>query len=244
MPNLEDSTNRGKAKVVIVTGAAGNLGRAVARAFAAQGARLALVDLKPEALDAARRELPPGSDTETFPTDLMDAQAVESMAAAVAARFGRVDVLANIAGGFTMGPPLHETPDKDWELMVNLNARTVFYCCRAVIPRLLASGGGRIVNISARAATRGVGHIGPYCASKAAVITLTESLSDEVRDQGITVNCVLPGTLDTPQNRSAMPDQDHGRWVPLEALADVILFLASDAARAVTGAAIPVYGRS
>jgi NAD(P)-dependent dehydrogenase (short-subunit alcohol dehydrogenase family) len=244
MPNLEDSTNRGKAKVVIVTGAAGNLGRAVARAFAAQGARLALVDLKPEALDAARRELPPGSDTETFPTDLMDAQAVESMAAAVAARFGRVDVLANIAGGFTMGPPLHETPDKDWELMLNLNARTVFYCCRAVIPRLLASGGGRIVNISARAATRGVGHMGPYCASKAAVITLTESLSDEVRDQGITVNCVLPGTLDTPQNRSAMPDQDHGRWVPLEALADVILFLASDAARAVTGAAIPVYGRS
>jgi NAD(P)-dependent dehydrogenase (short-subunit alcohol dehydrogenase family) len=244
MPTPEGNTQNGGSRVVIVTGAAGNLGRAVARTFAAQGARLALVDLKPEALDAARRELPPGSDAETFPTDLMDALAVESMAAAVAARFGRVDVLANIAGGFTMGPPLHETPDKDWELMLNLNARTVFYCCRAVVPRILASGGGRIVNVSARAATRGIGHMGPYCASKAAVITLTEALSDELRDQGINVNCVLPGTLDTPQNRSAMPDQDHGRWVPLEALADVILFLTSDAARAVTGAAIPVYGRS
>jgi NAD(P)-dependent dehydrogenase (short-subunit alcohol dehydrogenase family) len=232
------------ARVVIVTGAAGNLGRAVARAFAGQGARLALVDRDSQALDEARQSLPPGCESATFPANLMDAQAVESMVAAVVARFGRVDGLANIAGGFTMGPPIHETPDKDWELMLNLNVRTVFYCCRAVIPRLLASGGGHIVNVSARAATRGTSRMGPYCASKAAVITLTEALSDELKDQGINVNCVLPGTLDTPQNRAAMPDQDPGRWVSLDALADVILFLASDAARAVTGAAIPVYGRS
>jgi NAD(P)-dependent dehydrogenase (short-subunit alcohol dehydrogenase family) len=231
-------------KVVIVTGAAGNLGRAVARAFADQGVRLALVDLDPGALESARQGLPAGCDSTAFATDLMDAQAVEDMAAAVIAHYGRMDVLANIAGGFTMGPPIHETPDRDWEFMLNLNARTVFYCCRAVVPRMLASGGGRIVNVSARAATQGVGHMGPYCASKAAVITLTETLADELKDQGITVNCVLPGTLDTPQNRSAMPDQDPSRWVPLEALADVFLFLASDAARAVTGAAIPVYGRS
>jgi len=84
----------------------------------------------------------------------------------------------------------------------------------------------------------------PYCASKAAVITLTESLADELKDLGISVNCILPGTVDTPQNRAAMPDQDHTRWVPLDALADVIVFLASEAARAVTGAAVPVYGRS
>lgn len=232
------------ARVVIVTGAAGNLGRAVAQAFAHLGTRLALVDRDHRALDGVRQTLPAGCDSAAFPTDLMDPQAVESMADGVAAHFGRVDVLANIAGGFTMGPPIHETQDQDWELMLNLNARTVFYCCRAVIPRLLAAGGGRIVNVSARAATRGVGHMGPYCTSKAAVITLTEALADELKDQGINVNCVLPGTLDTPQNRAAMPDQDPSRWVPLEALADVILFLASDAARAVTGAAIPVYGRS
>jgi NAD(P)-dependent dehydrogenase (short-subunit alcohol dehydrogenase family) len=230
--------------VVIVTGAAGNLGGAVARAFGGRGARLALVDRHPEGLELVRKGLPPGCETAAFPTDLMNGEAVEAMAAAVIARFERVDVLANIAGGFTMGPPLHQTPDQDWDFMLSLNARTVFYCCRAVVPRMLASGGGRIVNISARAATRGVGHMGPYCASKAAVITLTESLADELKDQGINVNCVLPGTLDTPQNRAAMPDQDPSRWVPLEALADVILFLASDAARAVTGASVPVYGRS
>ena len=232
------------AKVVIVTGAAGNLGRAVAQAFAAQGARLALVDLDPEALESARRSLPAGCESAAFAADLMDPAAVEGMAAGVSERFGRVDVLANIAGGFTMGPPLHETPDKDWDFMLNLNARTLFNCCRATVPRMLAAGGGRIVNVSARAAIKGIGHMGPYCASKAAVITLTESLADELKDSGINVNCILPGTVDTPQNRAAMPDQDHERWVPLDALADVILFLASDAARAVTGAAVPVYGRS
>lgn len=233
-----------KPRVVIVTGAAGNLGGAVARAFAAQGARLALVDRHPEGLERVRTGLPSGCEAAAFPTDLMDGQAVEAMATGVITRFGRVDVLANIAGGFTMGPPIHQTPDQDWDFMLSLNARTVFSCCRAVVPRMLACGGGRIVNVSARAATRGVGHMGPYCASKAAVITLTESLADELKDQGINVNCVLPGTLDTPQNRAAMPNQDPSRWVALEALADVILFLASDAARAVTGAAIPVYGRS
>lgn len=230
-------------KVVIVTGATGNLGTAVARAFAGQGARLALVGRDQQELESAAAALPTGTDAGTFPADLVDPASVTRMAAAVAERFGRVDVLANIAGGFTMGPPIHETSDQDWNFMMDLNVRTVFNCCRAVVPRLLASGGGRIVNVGARTATRGLGHMGPYCASKAAVITLTESLAEELKDSGIAVNCILPGTLDTPQNRAAMPDQDHGRWVPLEAAADLILFLASDAARAVTGAAIPVYGR-
>jgi NAD(P)-dependent dehydrogenase (short-subunit alcohol dehydrogenase family) len=231
-------------KVVVVTGAAGNLGRAVAAAFAARGARLALVDLKPEALDSARADLPSGTDSAPFPANLLHPTAVSAMADAVAAHFGRIDALANLAGGFAMGPPLHETPDGDWDFMLDLNLRSVFHCCRAVVPHLLASGGGRIINVSARAAVRGIGHMGPYCAAKAAVITLTESLADELKDFGINVNCVMPGTLDTPQNRTAMPDQDPGRWVPLPALADVIVFLASDAARAIAGAAIPVYGRS
>jgi NAD(P)-dependent dehydrogenase (short-subunit alcohol dehydrogenase family) len=166
------------------------------------------------------------------------------MVAAVKARFGRIDILVNIAGGFTMGPPVHETPDRDWDFMMDLNARTVFNTCRAVVPHLIEGSGGRIVNVSARAALEGKGHMAPYCASKAAVITLTESLAAELRDAGIRVNCILPGTVDTPQNREAMPDQDHTRWVPPGALADVMLFLASDAARCVTGAAVPVYGRS
>ena len=231
-------------RTVIVTGAAGNLGRALCAGFAARGDRLALVDLSPDGLSAAQAALPAGTEAATFAVDLMDPAAVSAMAAAVVERFGGIDVLANIAGGFAMGPPLHETSDKDWDFMMDLNARTVFHCCRAVVPHLIAGGGGRIINVSARAALRGVGTMGPYCASKAAVITLTEALSEELKDAGITVNCILPGTLDTPQNRAAMPDQDHARWVPLDALADVVLFLASDAARAVTGVAVPVYGRS
>ncbi len=231
-------------KVAIVTGAAGNLGSAVCQAFAAHGARIAMVDLDAEALEQARAGLPAGSDAASFTANLIQPASVADMVERVVAHFGRIDILANIAGGFTMGPPVHETEDKDWDFMMDLNARTVFNTCRAVVPRMLDAGGGRIVNVSARAATQGKGNMAPYCASKAAVITLTESLSAELKDNGINVNCILPGTVDTPQNRAAMPDQDHGRWVPPAALANVILFLASDAARHVTGAAIPVYGRS
>jgi NAD(P)-dependent dehydrogenase (short-subunit alcohol dehydrogenase family) len=231
-------------KVAIVTGAAGNLGRAVAAAFADQGARVALVDLDAGALDAARKELPAHGEAAVFPADLIKPDSVADMVERVSAHFGRIDILANIAGGFTMGPPVHETEDRDWDFMLDLNARTVFNTCRAVVPHLLTGGGGRIINVSARAATEGKAHMAPYCVSKAAVITLTESLAAEHKDDGINVNCILPGTVDTPQNRAAMPDQDFDKWVPPAALADVILFLASDSARCVTGAAVPVYGRS
>jgi NAD(P)-dependent dehydrogenase (short-subunit alcohol dehydrogenase family) len=231
-------------KVALVTGAPGNLGRALCSALAAQGGRVAMVDRDEEALASASAGLPTGAEKATFAADLIDPASVATMVERILVHFGRIDILANIAGGFTMGPPLHETEDKDWDFMMDLNARSVFNTCRAVIPHMLEQGGGKIVNVSARAATRGKGHMGPYCASKAAVITLTESLAAEHRDQGINVNCILPGTVDTPQNRAAMPDQDHSRWVPPSALADVILFLASDAARCVSGAAVPVYGRS
>ena len=230
-------------KVVIVTGAAGNLGAAVAGAFAGLGARLALIDRSADRLEQLRDDLDLSSATLLLPADLT---AAESVAAAVeqAATLGGIDVLANIAGGFTMGPPLHETRDRDWDFMMDLNARSVFNTCRAVIPHMLRQDGGRIINVSARAAREGKARMGPYCASKAAVLTLTESLAAEHKLDGINVNCILPGTIDTPQNRADMPDADHSRWVPPAALADVVVFLASDAARAVTGAAIPVYGQS
>lgn len=231
-------------KVILITGAAGNLGRAVAAAFAADGARIALLDIDESALDDARAALPEETEVLTVPTNLLDIDSVNNAVERVKSHFGGVDVLANIAGGFTMGPPLHETPDKDWDFMMNLNARSVFNMCRAVVPHMLATGSGRIVSVSARAAREGKARMGPYCASKAAVITLTESLAAEHKHAGINVNCILPGTIDTPQNREAMPDADYDTWVPPEALADVVRFLASDAARCVTGAAVPVYGRS
>lgn len=233
-----------KGKVVVVTGAAGNLGRAVAAAFAARGSRLALIGRDNESLRRVIAELPAGTEAVPFPADLLSLESTRAAIQSVVERFGRIDVLANLIGGFAMGPRLHETPDSDWNLMMDLNARTLLNACRATIPHLMTSGGGRVVNVSARAALHGAARMGPYCAAKAAVLSLTETFADELKDSGIGFNCVLPGTLDTPQNRAAMPDQDPELWVALPALADVILFLASDASRAVTGAAIPVYGRS
>jgi len=230
--------------VVVITGAAGNLGRATAEAFAREGARLALLDRGQDALDDLVRDLPGPGTSKGFAVDLLDANSVNSLAERVQQELGPARVLANIAGGFRMGPKIHQTPDSDWDLMLNLNLRSVFYCCRAFIPQMLAQGGGRVVSVSARAAREGKSKMGPYCAAKAGVITLTESLAAEYKFDGININCILPGTIDTPQNRLDMPDADYQKWVQPAALADVVLFLASDAARAVTGAALPVYGQS
>lgn len=229
--------------VVLITGAAGNLGQAVAQAFAAQGAKLALLDRNQAALDAVCADLPAGTEVKTCLVDLLDAASVNDAVKQVLAHFDRIDVLANIAGGFTMGPLVQDTSDSDWDLMLNLNTRSVFYVCRAVLPAMVQQNSGRIINISARAALEGKGQMAPYCASKAAVITLTESLAAENKQHDINVNCILPGTIDTPQNRTAMADADFSQWVPTPALADVVVFLASAASRCVTGAAIPVYGK-
>jgi NAD(P)-dependent dehydrogenase (short-subunit alcohol dehydrogenase family) len=159
-------------------------------------------------------------------------------------RFGRIDVLVNIAGGFAGDAPLHETPNEQWDFLMNLNARSVFLTGRAVIPHLLERGEGRIISVAARAALAGKANMGPYIASKMAVIRLTEAMADELKEHNITANCILPGTIDTPRNRADRPDADFSKWVKPESLANVILFLASDLARDVTGAAIPVFGRS
>ena len=219
----------------MLTGASGNLGRAVAAAFAERGANLVLLDRRAGASDATHLPLA---------VDLLDAQAVQAAVDQAAARFGRIDVLCNIAGGFRMGSPVHETSAEDWDFLLDLNARTVLNMARAVVPRMLAAGGGKIVNIGAYAAQKGAAQMGAYIASKSAVIRLTETMAAELRSRNINVNCVLPTIIDTPENRAAMPDADPRRWVAPRELAEVIVFLASDAARAIHGAAIPVSGLS
>ena len=230
-------------RVVMVTGAAGNLGSAVAQAFQAAGAKLVLVD---RAADRLPRLFPDLVDSPhhflATSVDLTKADAVETMVDETVKRFGRIDVLVNTVGGFRAGTPVHETPFETWDFMLNLNARTLFIASRAVIPHMLQQESGSIVNVAARAALKGGAKMAAYSVSKSAVVRLTESMAAELKE-GINVNCVLPGTIDTPQNRKAMPNADYSRWVKPEAIADVILFLASDAARAVQGAAIPVYGK-
>jgi NAD(P)-dependent dehydrogenase (short-subunit alcohol dehydrogenase family) len=229
-------------RTVLITGAAGNLGRAVASAFGERGASLVLVDLKQEALERAFGT--PDARRLLAPTDLLDEVAVEATVRAAIERFGRIDVLVNLAGGFRMGEPVHATADATWDVLLELNVRTLLRAVRAVVPRLLEQGGGKIVNVGAYAAQKGAARMGAYLAAKSAVIRLTETLAAELREQGVNVNCVLPTILDTPENRAAMPDADPGRWVAPGDLANVIVFLASEAARAVHGAALPVTGLS
>lgn len=227
---------------VIVTGASGNLGRAVAAAFAEHGANLVLVDRSRERLAAAF-----GGENERrlyAPTDLLVQAQVDATAQAAVERFGRIDVLCNIAGGFRMGDPVHETSDANWNFLFDINARTLLHAARAVVPRMLDGGGGRIVNVGAHAAQKGVAQMGAYTAAKSVAIRITEAMAAELRDRNINVNCVLPTIIDTPENRAAMPAANPARWVALGDLANVIVFLASPEARAIHGAAIPVTGLS
>jgi len=229
-----------EAKTCLITGAAGNLGRAVGAALASAGASLVLLDRELRNLRAAY-----GNQSERallLEVDLLDASAVAKAVGTAMQRFARIDVLCNIAGGFRMGHPVHETPEDVWELMLDLNAKSVINTARAVVPGMIASRSGKIINIAALAGLGGKANMGAYSASKSAVVRLTESMSAELRDKGINVNCILPSIIDTPQNRADMPGADPRRWVSPAALADVVLFLASDRARAIHGAAIPVAG--
>jgi NAD(P)-dependent dehydrogenase (short-subunit alcohol dehydrogenase family) len=216
-------------RVVVVTGAAGALGRVVADEFARRGATLALIDI-----------LKIDGPYASYVCDLSDLSAVERVVVRIRADHGKIDALVNIAGGFTMGETVHETKDATWQFMFELNAKSVLNMARAVVPEMIRAKYGRIVNIGARAGLRGGARMAAYSASKSTVIRLTESLAEELKGHGINVNCVLPSVIDTPRNRADMPDADFSKWVQPADLARVIAFLASDDARAIHGAAIPV----
>ncbi len=230
-------------RVVLITGATGDFGPYVARAFAESGARLALTARKLEQAQALADDLGLGDDR-GMPSvvDVTQAESVAAWVAAVLAKWGRVDALVNVAGGYKPGAPVADMQEADLDFMFNLNARSAFLTCRAVIPPMLAQGGGQIVNIGAKAALQAGRKSTAYAVSKAAVLRLTEALSAEVREHNINVNAVIPSTIDTPGNRAGQPNADTSKWVKPEDLAAVVLFLTSDAARAVHGAEIPVYG--
>lgn len=232
-------------RVFIVTGAAGALGSVVGRRLLAQQARVALVDLAPEKVRVELGALADAPDAWVADaTDLSDTAAVSRMIDAAVQRFGRIDGLVNIAGGYRAGSPVHEMTLADWEFMFAINVRSALLTSRAVVPHFLRQGSGAIVNVGSRASLAGVGDAAAYSAAKTVVVRLTESMSEELKDRGVRINAVLPSIIDTEANRAAMPGADTSRWVDPASLADVILFLLSDAARAIHGAAIPVFGRA
>lgn len=222
-------------KAIVVTGASGALGKVVAEIALARGARVAAIDF------AAAKAAPTSQRIELGGVDLTDASQAKQAIDAAASHFGKVDALINIAGGFAF-EMVEGGDSKTWQRMYALNVTTALNASRAAIPHLLDSGAARIVNVGAMAAMLAGGGMGAYAASKSGVHRLTEALAAEYKGK-ITVNAVLPSIIDTAANRADMPNADFSKWVSPQELAEVILFLASDAASAVTGALIPVTGR-
>jgi len=222
-------------KVIVVTGALGALGKVVAASALARGARVAGVDHAASQVAATLNRIELGG------VDLTDPVQAGNAIDTAASHFGKLDALINIAGGFAFETVAEGDP-KTWQRMYALNVLTALNASRSAIPHLVAAGSGRIVNVGAIGALQAGSGMGAYGASKAGVHRLTEALAAEWKGK-ITVNAVLPSTIDTPANRDSMPNADFGKWVTPEELANVILFLASDAASAVTGALLPVSGR-
>jgi NAD(P)-dependent dehydrogenase (short-subunit alcohol dehydrogenase family) len=225
-------------RVAIVTGGTGALGQSVTRRFLSAGATVCIPYAVPAEVEALKARVGAGAALHAVPVDVTGEAAFGGFVRGVLDAHGRVDILVNGVGGFA-GGDLASTSLAEWDRMLNLNLRSAVIGCRGALPPMTAAGFGRIVNISSRAVVPPLGGFIGYTVAKAAIITLTQALAREVA-RGITVNAVLPSTMDTPANRQAMPDADRSGWVSTDAVAEVIAYLASDAAGMVSGATIPV----
>jgi NAD(P)-dependent dehydrogenase (short-subunit alcohol dehydrogenase family) len=224
-------------KTALITGAKGGLGTHVTQTFLAAGANVVGVSRSIQQTDF------PHPRFSAVPGELSSREAAQAIANSVAGRFRRIDILVHLVGGFAGGAPVAETEDATFERMLDLNLRSAFHILRAVIPVMRASGSGRIVAIGSRAAVEPQPFIAAYSASKSALVTLMRSVAMENKDSGITANVILPGTMDTPANRAADPAADVTKWIDPQQVANLALWLVSDAASQVTGSVIPVYGK-
>lgn len=224
-------------KVVVITGAKGGLGTFVTQKFLAAGETVIGASRSIQWSDFANANFLPEK------TDFTDEASVQKLADAAIMRFGRVDVLVHVVGGFAGGKPLHETDLKTWLQMQEMNLTSAFNVIRAFVPSMRKEGRGRIIAVGSHAAEQPHANLGAYVVSKSALVTLIKTVAIENADRGITANLVLPGTMDTPANRAAMPNVDPKLWVHPAAVANVIYWLASNEASQTNGAAIPVSGR-
>lgn len=226
-------------KWIVVTGGTGALGSKVCEVFLAQGAWVSASYILDDELARLPDTLAANERFEMRRLDLTHESEVEAWLKSLP----QVDVLVNVAGGFSMAP-FTQTSLADWEHMQNMNLKTNYLCSREALKRMESNGVGRIINVGAFAARDGVAGMTAYSTSKAAVMHLTQSLAEETLSTNITVNAVLPAIMDTPGNRAAMPDADFENWAPLQNVADTISYLAQDTSWHITGALIPVRGRS
>jgi NAD(P)-dependent dehydrogenase (short-subunit alcohol dehydrogenase family) len=234
-----------KDKVVLVAGGTGGLGHAVSLAFLGEGAKVIVTYRDARGLEELKSEASLLSGTlEGAQVDVTDEAAVSGLVADIVAKSGRLDAVVNTVGGYAGGAKQWETESKVLEQMLDLNLRSGFLLARAAVPVMLKQGSGAVVNIAAKAAVDHGAGASAYAASKAAAVALMDCLAADVKGTGVRVNSVLPSVIDTAVNRQAMPDANFAIWPKPEEIASVILFLASDAAQVVHGAAIPVYGKT
>ena len=229
MQTLEGNT-------VLISGANGGLGRAVTQAFLDAGAKVGGVAQAIQDSDFL------SANFMAISGEVSTAEAAASVTQKVKARWGRVDGLIHLIGGFAGGTRVDETNDETFDKMLAVNLRAAFHFIKAVVPGMRAQGSGRIVAIGSRTAVVPTAMLGVYSASKAALVSLVQTVALENRDRGITANVILPGTMDTPANRKAMPDADPARWVAPSQVAALLVHLASDAALSINGAVIPILG--
>jgi NAD(P)-dependent dehydrogenase (short-subunit alcohol dehydrogenase family) len=231
-------------KVALITGGTGGLGRAVTLALLHEGAAVIATYIKKDEADALKDAVGPNALLELLPLDATDEAACRALVDGITARHGQLDILVNTIGGFAGGKALWETDPKIYQLMMTLNVHAGYNLARTVAPAMLKQKSGSIVNIASKAALDHAAGASAYAASKAAALALFDSLAADVKDSGVRVNSILPSIIDTEPNRKAMPNADFFKWPKPEEIAQVILFLCSEEARVVHGAAIPVYGKS
>ena len=223
-------------KVALITGAKGGLGSSVTKAFLAAGAQVIGVSRSIQTSDFSHPNFA------AMPAELVSGEAAKRIVEGAVARFGRIDALIHVMGGFTGGTSVAETSDAAMEQMLDLNYRAAFYMARAVLPGMRQLGSGRILAVASRQAVEPAAMVGAYSASKAALVSLIRTIALENKDRGISANAVLPATMDTPANRTAMPQADASDWVQPDQVAALLVHLASDDGAQITGAAIPIYG--
>jgi NAD(P)-dependent dehydrogenase (short-subunit alcohol dehydrogenase family) len=225
-----------KGKFVLVTGSNGGLGAYVTRAFLDAGATVIGTSRKIQQSDFNNPNFT------ALPAEISTREGASVLIDQVVARFARLDVLVHTVGGFAGGQSIAETDDATFQQMLDLNLNSVFHILRASIPVLRQTGNGRLIAIGSRAALEPGAGVGAYSASKAAMVSLIRTAALENKDSGLTANVILPGTIDTPSNRKAMPNTDFSKWVRPDSIASLITWLAGDAGREINGAVIPVYG--
>ncbi|MCG8607204.1 SDR family oxidoreductase [bacterium] len=232
-------------KVVLITGSTGELGTSVTMTFLGKGATVIGLGSRQSSLEDLRSKLNVNVDRFSgLVVDVLDASSIGSAVDNVVENHRGIDVLINLVGGFVGGSPLHETSEEKWDKMMALNAKSVFLCMKKVLPQMFERKSGRIINVGGKGGVQATTGTAAYSASKAAVINLTQTVAAEGRENNITANVVIPSIIDTKANRDAMPEADFGRWVTPDSVAKVIVFLCSEEAKDISGAVIPVYGRS